>query len=143
MLLRVQTIRVLILEYRARAALTAALSRTSARNELLQSVEKGAMQLEHEKLPWARAIATMLRGGLAAARGDESGATRTLEDAENQLGAIDMRLYAAACRLRRGELMRTATGETLVREASARFTAEGVRKPEKMARLYLPRMGAR
>ena len=143
LLLRVQTIRVLILEYRARAALTAALSRTSARNELLESVEKGAMQLEHERLPWSRAIATMLRGGLAAALGDESGATKTLEDAEKQLDAIDMRLHAAACRLRRGELVRGATGEALVREASARFTAEGVRKPEKMARLYLPRMGAR
>ncbi len=143
LLLRVQTIRVQILEARARAALAAALSRTSARSELLVSVDKTVVQLEGERVPWARALATMFRGGLAAARGDDAGASKTLEDAEAQLTAVDMRLHAAACRLRRGELGAGGEGERLIREASAQLEAEGARKPERMAGLYLPRTGKR
>jgi tetratricopeptide (TPR) repeat protein len=143
LLLRVQTIRVQILEARARAALAAALSRTSARSELLTSVEKSVVQLEGENVPWAHALATMLHGGLSAARGDVIGASKTLEGAEAQLEAVDMPLHAAACRLRRGELETGDDGERLIREASARLEAEGARKPERMAGLYLPRTGAR
>ena len=143
LLLRVQTIRVMILEQRARAALSAAASRTSARNELLAIAEGGTRRLERENLPWSSALGAMFRGGLAAARGDTIAAEKALARAEAQFEAIDMQLHAAACRRRRGELAQGGAGELLVREASARFAAEGARDPQRMAGLYLPALDRR
>jgi hypothetical protein len=138
LLLRVQTVRVLLVEQRVRAALAAAVSPTSARSELLALAAQGTRALEGEKLPWSTAVATMFRGALAAARGDTATAAKTLEESEIQFGAIDMRLYAAACRRRRGELLAGPEGELLVRDADARFEAEGTRNPQRMVGLYVP-----
>jgi hypothetical protein len=127
-----------MIEQRVRAELSAAMSRTSARSELLASAENGVRRLEAEGLPWSAALATMFRAGLAAARGDAGLAAKVLADAEGQFEAIDMRLYAAACRWRRGEMHGGEEGDLLVREASARFEDEGTRHPQRMTRLYLP-----
>ncbi len=49
-----------------------------------------------------------------------------------------MPLYAAACRLRRGELAGGERGRELVAGAVARMLPEGIRRPERWARMLVP-----
>jgi hypothetical protein len=142
LLLRVQTVRVTMLEQRARAALSAARSRGSAKRELLATADRATERLQSEKLPWSTALATMFQAGSAAARGDATAATTALESAEQQFETLEMRLYAAACRRRRGAITDGEAGDLLVREADARFVEEGTRDPERMAGIYLPPLDA-
>jgi hypothetical protein len=129
LLLRVQSVRVTMLEQRARAALSA---------ELLALAEVTTARLEREKLAWSTALATMFRGGLAAARGDAAAAVTALERAESQFEGLDMRLYAAACRRRRGAIAGGEAGRELVRDADHRFAHEGARSAPHMAAIILP-----
>jgi hypothetical protein len=145
LLLRVQTVRVMMFEQHARAALSAARlatsAPTSAERELLAIAEGATRRLEKERLAWSVALATMFRAALAAARGDPAGAMTALESAESQFDGLDMRLYAAACRRRRGEIAGGEAGELLVREADARFVQEGTSDPPRFAGIYVPALG--
>jgi ATP/maltotriose-dependent transcriptional regulator MalT len=96
---RIQSTRIETEFLAGRAALAVAPSEPAALAEARQAIKR----LERERVPWASAVARLLRGGLAVITGDARGAVAALELAERELTAVDMALFAQVARLRRGE----------------------------------------
>jgi len=105
---------------------------------LLKTAERDARQLESEKLPWATAFASLLRAATAVRRGDSKGAVSLLTKAEDQLQALDMRLWAAAAHRRLGALLDGEKGMSLMKEADEAMFARSIRNPGRMAGLLIP-----
>ena len=87
------------------------------------------------RVPSSSAQVPAVKACVAAARGDNDAALRHLAVAETRYDAAGMRLFAAACRFRRGE----RTGDAaLVEDARATMQAAGVKRPERWAAMYMP-----
>jgi hypothetical protein len=142
MLLRVQFIRVSMRHLRARCALAAA-SGNSSPATLLRVAERDARSLEREGMPWASALAKLIRAGLSASAGDRDGALSRLAGAETALEAVDMRLYSAVARRRRGALLGGSEGAALIASADAWMSAQDIRNPARMAEMYAPGFGSK
>ena len=143
LLLRVQLLRIESLRLRAAGALAAAAalpaSRASAEREaLLCAAERDAARIERERLPYGDPIAALLKAGVAASRGRPEEAVARLVAAESGFTAAEMSLHAAVARRRRGELQGGDEGRGLVAFADARFRAESVKDPARMAGMLAP-----
>jgi serine/threonine protein kinase len=137
LLLTVQFIRVSMCHLRARCAL-AILTKDPRAGVVRRVAERDARALGREGAPWAVALSGLIRAALRAVDGDRPGALAGLAAAEESLAAVDMRLYSAAARRRRGELLGDAEGDRLVAEADAWMAAQGVNEPERMTPMYVP-----
>ena len=136
-LLRVQMLRIELLELRGRSALAAA--RTARRpGSLLRAAARDARRLHREREPWARAHAELLRAGIANARGDRRRAVAGLYAAAAQFEALEMHLHAAASRRRLGELLGAAPGHALITQADQWMHAQTIRDPARMTSVYAP-----
>jgi hypothetical protein len=135
--LRLQLIRVFMIDQRARVALAAAAIARNARPHL-QAAQRDAGLLERERMPWADALARLVRAGVAALRRDGTLAVRMLRDAVDRLEEVEMRLDAAAARRRLGELLGGAEGRDLVARANAWMTAQNVVNPSRMTAVCAP-----
>jgi hypothetical protein len=80
----------------------------------------------------------MLRGSIAAGRRHWDESAVRFEEAERRYAALDMSLYAAACRRRFGEVIAGGRGDAMVREANAVFEAQGVRDTTKFVAIFAP-----
>ena len=141
MLLRIQYILIESLCHRASSALAAAAdSRSNAarRKALLHAADRDAASMDGEKVPWARALAGLIRAGSAATLGNHEAAANLCQSAEAALESTDMRLYAAVARRRRGQLIRGDEGDALMRSADLWMTGQGIRNPERMTRMLAP-----
>ena len=151
-LLNVQQLHLEALFFRGRAALSAAahgdagpcgdpsiddwdLPPTSA---LLAEASACAARMDREKMGWALPLAAVLRAGVACQGGRADEAIAHLGDAVAALDLQDMRLYAAAARRRRGELIDGKEGRGAVERAEAWFLSQGVCDPEAMTELFAP-----
>jgi len=142
LLLRVQSARIRWRELRGRSAMAAA--EEAARPEALwRTVEGEAAALLRERTAWGDAPARLLQAGLAAARGDDTTARSRLDAAIAGFQALDMGLYVAAARRRRGELIGGDPGAAVVAEADAWMQAQGIRRPAAIARALAPGFAAR
>jgi hypothetical protein len=137
LLLRVQAILIATLEQRARVAITAFVSGASRRPDLLAIAEADARKLGRLKLEWATASSTMLRGAIAAAKGEREPALALLDEAARRFDALGMTFYAAACQRRAGELRGGEAGDA-VRSADERMSERGVKRPDRMAAIFVP-----
>jgi hypothetical protein len=148
LLLRVQAITIMSLEQRARAALAAFFAAGGSRGgssrppgapreDLLAVAEADARKLGHVRLDWAAASAAMLRGSIAAARGNRDQALALLDDAGRRFDAMGMVLYAAACRRRAGELRGGEEGDAVC-SADERMRERGVKRPDRMVAIFSP-----
>ena len=121
LLLRVQFIRTSMHFLRARAALAAAAELRSSRpaeaRSLLAIAARDARRLEREGMPCPWAYAHMIRGGLAALRGDSPRAAILLAEAVERFEAVKMRLCSASVRRRLGELIGGDRGQADVARA--------------------------
>jgi len=124
MLLRIQNVRVEATYLRARLALA-----TGRLDEVLDA----ASDLDWERVGWARGFALALRG-LAAG---QDGAPQ-LREAIDVFAAEDMNLFAAATRLRLGEVQGGDVGKANVRAATAWMQAQGIKAPDRMAQMLAP-----
>jgi MoxR-like ATPase len=97
-----------------------------------------ARRLEGERLPWAAALARLLRASETAGHGDKPRAREQSMDAASALTVSDMRLYAAVTRRRAGELAGGEEGRALVEKADAFMTGQMVRNPDRFAALTIP-----
>jgi tetratricopeptide (TPR) repeat protein len=144
LLLRVQFIRTSMHFLRARAALAAAVergTRTPAQaRPLLAVARRAARTLEHEGMPCPSAYARMIRGGLAAQRGDVPGAATLLGKAIDDFEAVDMRLCAAAARRRWGELIGGNRGQAAVSVADRWMIDQRIQNPAHMTSMILPKL---
>jgi tetratricopeptide (TPR) repeat protein len=135
---------------RARAALACAQlepARSARREELLREVEAGIAIAAQTPglggrsfvLPHCRNMATLLRAGLAAVRGDAELALACLDRALEQLSAAgSYALRSAHARRARGVLLGGDEGAALVEQAEADLRSLGVEDPARHARTVLP-----
>jgi serine/threonine protein kinase len=137
LLLRVRVIRVFMRHLRARCALVAA-ARAKDPWPLWRAAERDARRLERERLPWAAAHARLIRGGVAEARGDRSTAEMQFAEAAARYEGIDMHLYAAAARRRRGQIVRGSEGRALTEDADSWMIRQEIRNPARMVSLAAP-----
>jgi hypothetical protein len=144
LLLRVQFIRTSMNFLRGRAALAAAAefksSRSADARSLLAIAARAARRLEREGMPCPSAYARMIRGGLAALRGDYARATALLAEAVARFEAVEMQLCAAAVRRRWGELMGGDCGQAAVVSADRWMTDQMIHNPGCMASMIVPKL---
>jgi hypothetical protein len=125
--LRVQVIRIEAVHMRGRAALIAAQSNEPSA-ALIKQARADARRLEEENAGYAKALAKLLRAGIAARAAEHTAANAILGEAIAELEAVDMRLWANAARWVRGE--RGAVADWMRKE--------NIRNPTKIAALLVP-----
>ncbi|MBI4509934.1 MAG: protein kinase [Deltaproteobacteria bacterium] len=138
LLLRVQMIRIWMHEIRARALIGASTLAPAEKTRLLNQAERDAVRLAKEGLPWTTALASLLRAGTSAARGHLELAATWLSEAERGFMGVDMPLYAAAARRRRGALLGGDEGQSLAFSATAWMLGETIRNPDRMTGTLAP-----
>jgi hypothetical protein len=136
-LLRVQTLRIEMLELRGRSALAAAAS-SPRPGRWLRAAARDARWLDREREPWASAHAQMLRAGIAAVRRDFNRSAELLGAAITQFEAAEMHLNAAAARRRLGELLGGHAGRHLCTQTDEWMTRQTIRNPAGFTRVYAP-----
>jgi len=137
-LLRVQQVRIDILQSRARSALGAASTSTSNRNTLLRAASHDARRLKRERVPWATASAELIQGMVAWARGDEAGAVAMLGAAIADFESADMELHAAAARFRLAQLVGGSRGNDLTQQAASRMELQQIRDQSRFTWMIAP-----
>jgi hypothetical protein len=137
---RVQLVRIEGIHMTALAEVAAASvsSSESERARLLHSVDRAARRIAREKLRMTEGYAQALRGSAAAVRGDDAAAIALLRDAAARLDAVDMPLHAASARRLEGELRGGDEGRALVKAADEWMGGQGVKRPDRMARMLSP-----
>jgi hypothetical protein len=135
-LMRVQQVRVVMLELRARCALALAGGEDSRTH--LRNAERDVHSLRREKLPWSDALAHLLDAAIASRRGDGDRSRQILATAADGLAACDMHLHAAVARRRRGQLLGGDQGQELVRQAEEWMKGQAIRNLDRMTDLLLP-----
>ncbi len=140
LLTRVQTVWIQFLDLRARSAvaLAAALSDRSRVASLLASAERDARLLERERIPWATALARLVRATVAATRGDRIRAASLAGEADALLAASAMRLCAAAARRRRGEALGGDEGRAVIAAVDAWMAGNTIRNPIRVTAMLAP-----
>ena len=136
LLLRIQNIRIGMLQLRARLALAASASSTD-REKLLAAAEADAGRIERENMTWSNGLAELLRAGITASRGDKSEAMAKLAAAATSFDAAEMTLYAIATQYRRGQLLGTS-GRALVEAAEAWMARQQIKNPARMVAMLAP-----
>jgi hypothetical protein len=143
-LLRVQYVRITLLDLRGRSAIAAAASADDAgeRRRMLAAAERAAARLARERAAWARPLATAIRAGVAAVRGDAGGAIRHLASAIAGFEATDMRLHAEVCRLAVARALGADGGDALRFAAYRWMASEAVVAPERLIGVIAPGLTA-
>ncbi|WP_145348627.1 serine/threonine-protein kinase [Rosistilla ulvae] len=144
-LLHVQTIRMFNLHLRSRAALAAVAqsgNHISGRdaNAMLARVERDARSILHSKMAYCIPHGKHLLAGVAAARGNRETATGLLEQAEQGYLAVDMQIFAAAMRWRRGQLIGGDQGDELIRSGQQAMLAQKVQNPTALCDAFAVRL---
>jgi eukaryotic-like serine/threonine-protein kinase len=134
-LTRIQTIRIETEFLAARAALVVAVAQDEPAT--LDEARRCARALEREPVPWAVALARLVRGGIAAVSGDPA-AGELLAAAERAFTDADMALFAQVARLRRGELEGGPGGAARAAAARDWMREAAVADPEAMAFMLAP-----
>jgi len=138
--LRIQGVRIDLLDLRARCAL-ALLAHPSTPHErraaLLRGVRFAAWRLEHERVSWTTPVTAALRAGIAWNGGDRARAIALLVDAAAGFERLDMRSHAAAVRL---HLAGMGVGETVDRCVES-LEDLGIADPVRYAAMLVPGIG--
>jgi hypothetical protein len=136
-LFRLQWLRILFWELRARAALAHAREVGGpARVPLVQEVRRCMGILDKERLEWAAAVASLIGAEIALLEGDQASAALRFEDAARRADGTELFMHAAVARLRAAELTESHVGA--LDAARARMHALGARTPERFARILAP-----
>ena len=136
-LMRIQLVRMMIHEARARSALSAATEGKDAAS-LLRHAERDARRLEREKSCWGRPAAATTRAGIAMVIGNTPRAVSLLRDAIAGFEAVDMALHATTARRRLGQLLGGEEGRSMVQEADRWMASQQILNPDRMTGLYVP-----
>ena len=136
--LRIQLVKILALDLRARAALAALEAGDTRSRRLRQAAASSARALANERMPWARPLAQRLEAGLASLEGDRPRAAQLLRDAAAGFRAADMDLHAVVADRCQGELTGGPEGARLVEAADAWMLEQRVAEPRHIARMIAP-----
>ena len=101
-------------------------------------VDRAIHKLSGREERYAAVWAQLLRAGQRLVNDDIEAGIEALAEAERLARAASMNLMAASAQLRRGQLLGGAEGAQLVAEATTWMTGQGIRSPERMARVWSP-----
>jgi eukaryotic-like serine/threonine-protein kinase len=135
-LLRIQFVRIDLLDLRARSLLASASQ--GGESGLLRLAASDAARLESERSRWGTPLAQLIRAGIAATRGRGESAASFLARAEKGFEGADMGLHAAVARRRRGELLGGEEGRAMIDSADAWMAARRIRNPVAVTDLLGP-----
>jgi len=91
---------------------------------LLREASAAAGHLEHERVPYAAALASMIRGRIASIRGHQNAAVTSYRHAAGEFHTLRMPLYEAATLFRLGDLLPADESADLVRQATDWLTSQ-------------------
>jgi eukaryotic-like serine/threonine-protein kinase len=137
MLLHVEIVRIYMLHLRARTAL-AALDSAPDPQALLRQASRDAQQLARERPPYAKALARTIRAALAVQQGDRDTAIGLIGSAADELDRLSWGCFGSAARRRYGELLGGDAGRRIVQSVDDHLTAQGVKRPDKLASVQMP-----
>jgi hypothetical protein len=137
MLLRVQLIKIHMLELRARTALAMA-ERVTQSAVYIRQAKADARQLESEGQKCAVAHAHYVRAGIAACAEDPVAAIEALNRAATAYDAAEMPLRASILRYRLGEIQNDEETRTRREDAEKWIKAQGIVSPTRWAGMYAP-----
>jgi serine/threonine protein kinase len=137
MFLRLENVRVFMVDLRARAEIALATSR-GGDAELLRSAERRARAIEQERSAWGDPLATSLLACVARARKDDGAAARLFERAAGGFDAVDMQVHAAAARERLGDVLGGDEGRALRARATEALASQAIKDPARMTRMLAP-----
>ncbi|MBM4416213.1 MAG: hypothetical protein FJ035_08260, partial [Chloroflexi bacterium] len=132
LLLKIEGVRLDLLETRARAALALAAQPGSQRAAMLRFVRRAAWRMAHQRADWILPSVSALRAGVAWLQGDRTSAITGLGEAAAGFDRLDMRMHAAAARL---HLARLGVGEPVESCADAMRLLGAVHPPRLAAAL--------
>jgi len=137
LLMRVQPIRIGVLEARARSALAAA-ERSVEKAALLRAAEADAARIEGERMAWGTPLAKLIRAGIANQRTEREAALRALDEAAAGFKAAHMALYREAARWRKGQLIGGDEGQAMIDHARGFMREQRIRAPGRMTAMLAP-----
>lgn len=135
LLSRVNNLRVFALDASGRAALASALFRPD-RSRLLAIARRRIRNLETEHFPVPRALAKIMRAGLADLEGQSDLAILYLREALSRMEALHMSGVSNAIKLRLAALVGGDEGRALRGQSEAWAQAEGVHNLDCFKRIY-------
>jgi hypothetical protein len=135
---RVQSIRIALESFRARALIALASKGRDGRREHLAAAERSARHLIDQKLPGAAAQSRLARAGIAAVSGDVPAAVEQLREAIAGFDERGMAIHAASGRLALARLVGGDEEKELERAALEAFVAQRVVAPDRFAAHYAP-----
>lgn len=103
-----------------------------------ESTDSAIAQLDRDPIPWGRAFAAQLRGGLETRAGRADAARAAFRDAEVGFAAADLRPFELAARHALGRCLGGEAGAALTASVEAELAAETVANPERFARMLAP-----
>jgi hypothetical protein len=143
LLLRVQFILIEALHLRARTALSVAeQSSGSQQRQWLAGARKDARRIRGLGVPRGAPLSELLLAGVASIEGRKEEANEMLGRAVEGLDALELRLYAAAARRRRGVLKGAEEGRALVQAADKWMAEQQIKNPAHLAAVLAPGFGA-
>ena len=135
---RLQIVRVVVLDMRARAALGLAAGDQRERPRLLGEASRDARRIERDGFLIGPALALLVRAQIASLRGDVGSARTQLEQAAHAFDRVDMALHAAVARRCLGQLIGGGAGQALVAQADTFMTAQKIKRPERIVAMLAP-----
>ena len=137
LLLRIQQVHADVLQHTGRCAVAMAAVSADPR-PLLRVAEQSAHRLDRQQLPWTRALAQLIKAGVASVRRETGRAEQLLADATHRFESADMGLFAAAARRHLGRLRGGDEGRELVDRADTWMRAQSIVDPARMASCLAP-----
>jgi hypothetical protein len=138
MLLRIVSLRLLLLDIRARAHVALAASRRDGNARALREADAYLARIEREKTIWMGPQAALTRAGIAELRGRRDEALARLAEAERGFEAASMPLQASVAKLCRGRLLGGSEGDALRKVSDDWMKEHGIARADKMIRMYAP-----
>jgi hypothetical protein len=136
-LYRIQTVRIRMLELRARTAVAIA-EKSSQPAPLLRQAKGDARRLRREGQSWALAHSLYIRAAIAACREQTPVAIDELTRAAAAYDAAEMPLHARIIRYRLGEVLTGNEARILREESETGMREQGIASPVRWAGMYAP-----
>jgi serine/threonine protein kinase len=137
MLLRIQAVRIDMLELRARCALAMG-ERTNLPDPYVRQAAHDARRLEREGVNWAHAHSHYVRAGVAACKEHRQAALAAMNLAAEAYDDAEMPLRAQLIRYRLGEVQNDAESLAVRDGAEKWIERQGIVAPARWAGLYAP-----
>lgn len=134
----IQRLRIDLAATRGMLAVAQARVSPERRGKLLSIALASARRLERERELTATAPAHLVRAAVASVKGQEDIAIRHLEAAVEVYEQAEMRGRAIVARRRLGQLLGGRRGAEMVEQSDAWLRNEGIRRPDRFARMMAP-----